>query len=162
VRVYNWRTVIVSLMLMAMAAGAWSQEPAGLPQPSGRISDGAQILSPGQKHLLYQVLSQHNFASSQQVVLLTVEGKGVESTEEYASRIWQAWNSKKKSSSVLLVLFKAQKRAAIIAGEELTRILDGASIRQIMEGELSTSLQHEDFDNAAMEGVKAIVGKLNG
>jgi uncharacterized protein len=148
-------------MLMTMAAGAWSQEPAGLPQPTGRITDGAQILSPSQKHLLYQILSQHDFASRQQVVLLTVVGKGVESTEAYADRIWQAWSSKKKATSVLLVLFKAQKRVAIVAGEELTGVLDEASIRLIMDGELSTHMQHEDFDNAAMEGVKAIVGKLN-
>jgi uncharacterized protein len=162
VRVYNWRVVIGSFILMALASGAWSQEGDGLPQVKGRITDEAQIISPSQQHLLYQILAQHEFASHQQVVVLTVEGKGIASIEDYATRIWQAWASQKKSTSVLLVLFKEQKSAAIVAGDEPGKRLDKASISQIIDGVLATNLQRGDFDNAAMEGVKAIVGKLTG
>ena len=158
---FNWRVVISLLILMAIAPGAWSQTDAELPQIKGRIADEAAVLSYSQEHLMYQMLSQHQFASHHYVVVLTVDGAGVESPQINARRIWQAWEQKKKASSVLFVLFKEQRVAAIVAGDALSKKLDTVTINKILNETISTSLKGGDFDTAAMEGVKGIVGALS-
>ena len=157
----NWRIVMSSLILMAIAPGAWSQADGELAQIKGRITDGAAIISYSQEHLMYQMLSQHQFASHHHVVVLTVDGVGAESPQTSASRIWQAWEQKNKASSVLFVLFKEQRAAAIVAGDELSKKLGTATINKILNEDVSASLETGNFDGAVMDGVKAIVGALS-
>ncbi|MEN8169303.1 MAG: TPM domain-containing protein [Pseudomonadota bacterium] len=145
---------------MAVAPGAWSQADEVLPQIKGRITDQGGLISSSQKHLMYQVLAQHESGSHHHVVLLTAKGAGAELPQVYAKRIWQAWQRKDKSRSVLFVLFKQQKVAAIIAGSELSKKLDVISINAMIDNEISTPLKAGDFDGAALAGVKGIVGAL--
>jgi uncharacterized protein len=131
-------------------------------QIQGRISDQAQIISSSQEHQLYQLLAQHAYARQQNVTVLTITTSGAETAQDYAARQWRSWQPRSKATSVLLVLFKEQKTAAIFAGDALSKLLDEAVIKQILAGELASNLQRGDFDNAVMEGVKALVAELNG
>jgi uncharacterized protein len=161
VKVYNWRVVVGSLILMAVAPGVWSQGADGLPQIKGRIADQAQIISSSQEHQLYQILAQQEHATHQRVAVVTTETAGAESTQEFSGRIWQAWAREDKSRCVLLVLFKQPGSAAIIAGDTLSKMFDAPAIQKIIDEDMAAGLKGGDFDGAAMEGVKGIVAVLN-
>jgi uncharacterized membrane protein YgcG len=145
------------LFLVMCGTAAWAAGPL----LNGRINDHAGVLSSSQRHLLHQLLSQHEAATRQHVALLTVATAGEEAVESHALRIWHAWESPKKGRTVLLVLFREQGGAAIVAGEELGAVLDAATIKRLLAGEIDAALSRGDFDLAALEGVKAIVGELN-
>lgn len=157
----GWRQLLSGVMLVTVLSPVWAAGEEGALQIRGRIADQAQIISSSQEHLLSQLLAQHEFSQHQHVALLTVETAGGETVHDYAARLWHSWQPRSKAASVLLVLFKEQKVAVIFAGEEFSKVLDAATIKQITEGEVAGNLQRGDFDNAAMEGVKAIVGELN-
>jgi uncharacterized membrane protein YgcG len=158
--VIKWRQFLVPLLVICSTA-VWAAEHEALPLVKSRINDHAGILSTSQMHLLYQLLAQHEVAKRQHVVVLTAVTSGSDAPQAYAERVWQAWPSQKKPSAVLLVLFQEQKSAAIVAGEELNKVLDTAAIRQIIGGDIAANLQKDDFDNAALEGVKGIVARIN-
>lgn len=151
----------LALLLVVGSAMTGAVEPVALPTVNSRISDHAGVLSGSQRHQLHQLLSQHEAATRQHVALLTVATAGEETVESHALRIWHAWESPKKGRAVLLVLFKEQGLAAIVAGEELGARLDAATIKRLLAGEVDAALSRGDFDGAALEGVKAIVGELN-
>ena len=157
----SWRLVISLLLLAVNTSVAVAIESNGLPQIKSRVNDHAAVLSKSQMHLMYQVSAQHQFAKHNHVVVVTAASSGSDSAQAYAERIWQAWKPKKKSSSVLLLLIKEPKGAAIVAGEEIRKVLNDAVIKKMIDETVSSSLLRDDYDNAAMEGMKAIVGELN-
>jgi uncharacterized membrane protein YgcG len=146
--------LLVANMSLAVAAG-------DVPQIRSRVNDHAKILSESQKHQMYQVSAQHQFAKHHQVVVVTAESAGGDSAPAYAERIWQAWQPQKKSSSVLLLLIKEPKSALIVAGDEVGKVLNDIVIKNMIDEKVSPTLLQGDYDNAAMEGLKAIVGELN-
>jgi len=156
------RVVAYLFLFIICAPVLQADEGAALPQIEGRISDHAGVLSDSQKRLLHQMLSQHQFARHQYVAILTAESSGADTVDEYAARIWQAWQSDKKPTSVLLLLTKEEKKAAIVTGERLQGLLTKTEIKALLDESVSTPMLHGDYDNAAMEGVKRIVGELNG
>jgi uncharacterized protein len=158
----NWRGLLAIALMGLGISYAWAAESSAVPQIKGRITDEAQVISPSQEHQLYQLLAQHDFARRQHLVVLTVESVGSEPLQELAKQVWQAWSYKNKARSVLLLLVKDQKSAAIVAGDELRDKLNDSAIKGVIAGKLATPLSQGDFDQAAMEGVEAIVGELNG
>ncbi|MCW8919514.1 MAG: TPM domain-containing protein [Gammaproteobacteria bacterium] len=156
----KWRRFLALLLVMCSTA-VWAAEREALPPVNSRINDHAGVLSNSQMHLLYQLLAQYDFATRHYVVVLTAVTAGGDSPQAYAERVWQAWPSQKRPRAALLLLLREERRAAIVAGEELGKILDVATIKQLLTGEIDVALRRGDFDGAAMEGVKAIMGVLS-
>ena len=156
----SWR-ILTMMFLVVIGIPFAAAESSSLPIIKSRINDHAMIISQSQRHQLYQLLAQHEHSNHKSVVVVTTDTAGSDSVAEYAKRIWQVWESKKKPTSVLLVLFKQQKSAAIVAGESLKIVLDAQKIEQITNDQLSASLSRNDYDSAVMEGVQAIVNHLN-
>jgi uncharacterized membrane protein YgcG len=128
---------------------------------TGRISDHGEMLSKSQKHLIYQVLAQHESARHHHIALLTAVSSGGLSASEYARQIWQGWKRKGKSTGVLMVLIKEQGSAAIIVGEDLRALLDKEAVGVIIREIITPPLSESDYDTAALEGLKGILVELN-
>ena len=155
------RLFVTLFVLVAFSSQIQASENETLPQVKSRISDHAAVLTYSQEHQLHQILTQHQFAKRQSVMVLTAETSIGYSPQHYAERIWQAWTSKKKSNSVLLVLLKEEKSAAIVVGKDLKKQLSKEAAKKLITDSVATPLSQGDYDNAALEGVKAILVELN-
>ena len=156
----SWRSLIGLLLMVVNVSVAMATESDGLPPIKSRVNDHAAVLSKGQMHRLYQVSAQHQFATRNHVVVVTAESAGSESVEAYAKRVWNAWQPKKRSNSVMLLLVKEPKGAAIIAGDALGKALNEATVKRVIDEKVSTKLQQDDYDGAVEEGMSAIVSEL--
>ena len=154
----QWRYLISVAVLTTLLSPVWATE--GGVEIRGRVNDHAMVISDGQRRQLHQLLAQHRFASGQFVVVVTLADRGDQDEAGAAEELWQQWQRKDKQNSGMLVLFKAQKSAAIVVGEALKEKLDAAEVQEIINGELAGALQEGDFDSAAMAGIKGMFNEL--
>ena len=103
-------------LLLALLAGA-SIAATDIPYLTGRVVDNAEILSPGTRQRLTALLREHEAQTTNQIVVLTVQGLGGSSVEEYAVKVFEAWKlgQKDKDNGVLVVIVPGELLAAILA-----------------------------------------------
>ena len=156
----SWRSLITLVLLVVNMSVAVATEGDGLPPIKSRVNDHAAVLSRDQMNRLYQLSAQHQFVTKNHLVVVTAESAGSEPVKEYANRVWNAWQPKKRSNSVMLLLVKEPKGAAIIAGDALSNMLNEAAVKRVIDEKISTRLIKGDYDGAAEEGMSAIMGEL--
>lgn len=156
----NWRSLIAMVLLAVNVSAAVAAEGNALPPIKSRVNDHAAVLSRDEMNRLYQISAQHQFVSKNHVVVVTVSSAGSEPLEGYAKRIWDAWQPRKKSNSVMLLLIKEQKGAAIIAGDALSKELNAVAIKKIIDEKIASKLQQGDYDGAAEEGMSGILAEI--
>lgn len=143
-------------LLFALPAGASAE---GV-QIKSRVTDNANVLHKTVKIQLYQLLVQFGTAHGKNLYVVTATSSGDATASEYQRAIWQQWESKRKEHSVMLLLLRDQKVAAIMAGEALKAELDEATIQQIIQGSIAPRLEQGDFSAAAMDGAVEILTRL--
>ena len=88
-------TCALKLRLLAacwLAATLCTQAAAfDIPYLTGRIVDGAELVSPAARNRLSALLKTHEQATGNQIVLLTVPTIEGESIEEYALKVFENW-----------------------------------------------------------------------
>lgn len=157
----SWRSVVGIMLMVTNTSFAVAAEGNGLPQIKSRVNDHAAVLSRNEMNRLYQLSAQHQFATKNHLVVVTAESAGGEAVEVYARRVWNAWQPNDRPNSVMLLLIKEPKGSAIIAGDALSRVLNEATIKRIIDERVSTMLIKDEYDAAAEEGLSAIAGELN-
>lgn len=156
----SWRSVIGVMLFVANSSFAVAAEGNALPQIKSRVNDHAGVLSRDQMNRLYQLSAQHQFVTKKHVVVVTASSAGSESVDAYAKRIWNAWQPKDRSNSVMLLLIKEPKGATIVAGDALSKVLSEATVKRVIDEKVFTMLTKGEYDGAAEEGLSAIVSEL--
>lgn len=154
-----WRRLLLVLICGIAISTSVLAEDALILDIKGRVNDHAHVISDHQRRQIHQILSQHKFISGQFVVLVTVPDLGAVEKNKATESLWRQWKYKDKAHSVMLVLYKAQKSADVLAGDGLKAKLGNDAIQRVLNI-LSSDLQGGDYDAAAMDGVKAIIGEL--
>ena len=62
-----------------------------VPYLSGRVTDGAEVLSPAARGEITSILKAHEGKTTNQVAVLTVRSLEGASVEDYASAVFQSW-----------------------------------------------------------------------
>ena len=98
----------------SLAAFALPALAADVPYLTGRIVDNAEILSPAAREQLDAKLAAHETATSNQVVVLTLESLDGESIEGFATRVFDEWKlgQKGKDNGVLVIVAPNDRRDA--------------------------------------------------
>jgi len=157
----RWKGLLmVAMVVCGQLQTAMATQEETLPQVVGRVADYAGIISLSQIHLLEQISSQHEFISKQRVAVVTIESSGAISPRHYAEQLHRNWDNERRDSGVVLVLYKMQRSAAIAVGEALRGKLNEAQVTAIISGEVGAKMRSGAFDEAAMDGFKAILGQL--
>jgi uncharacterized protein len=154
------RLPLVAALLLALPAVAQAPVPA----LSGRVVDGAGLLSPHALERLEGLLEAHEQATTDQVVVLTIDTLEGESVESVANRIFRAWGLGRagRDNGVLLLIAHADRELRIEVGYGLEGALTDAQAGRVIRNVIVPRFRDGDFEGGILEGVEAILGLLAG
>lgn len=148
----------VGLALSALAAELT------FPTLSGRIVDGAGIISPDARARIEAKLSALEAKTSDQVVIATVRSLQDTSVEDFANRLYRHWalGQKDKNNGVLVLVAPSERKVRIEVGYGLEGALTDALSKIIITTAIAPRFKTGDFGGGLEAGVDAILNILTG
>jgi uncharacterized protein len=157
------RTValLISAALLA-AVPATVVQTLDVPYLQGRVTDAAEILSPQAIEQMGALLADHEARTSDQVAVLTVTTLAGESIEDFALRVFEAWQlgQKGKDNGVLVVVAPQDRRMRIEVGYGLEGRLTDLEAGRIIRNVMAPRFKIDDYDGGLAQGVAAILAQL--
>jgi uncharacterized protein len=152
---------LMFLPLFLPAASARAATP-DFPPLSGRVVDQAGILSPATRDGLTEMLAQHERASGEQVVVVTLKSLGGDTIEDYGYQLGRHWGigEKDKNTGAILIVAPAEHKVRIEVGYGLEGKLTDAASRTIIEDAILPSFRTGDFSAGVVAGTSAILTVL--
>ncbi len=134
------------------------------PPLTGRVVDAANLLKPEERASLEAKLKAHEDRTSDQVVVATIRSLEGTSIEDYANRLFRAWQlgQKKNDNGVLLLVAPAERKVRIEVGYGLEGALTDALSKVIIATAIAPQFQQGDFAGGIDAGVDAILAVLTG
>ncbi len=135
-----------------------------VPPLGGRVNDLAGIVSPETESALTAKLAEHENASSNQIVVLTIPSLDGEILEEYSIKVAEAWKigQKGKDNGVILLVARDDRKIRIEVGYGLEGDLTDAVCSRIIRNEMVPLFRSGDFDAGVKKGVESILGVIAG
>jgi len=158
-------------LLFALLAGLWlASAPAVLAQAggpafpalTGRVVDQAGLLTPEKEAALTAKLEALERDTSDQLVVVTVDGlQGLE-IEDYGYRLGRAWGIGQagEDNGVLLLVAPEERKVRIEVGYGLEGIMTDALSALIIQNEILPSFREGHFERGIERGVDAIDEQL--
>lgn len=153
------RAVTLALMAGFIALPAAAQT---FPALSGRVVDGANILSPEAETRLTAQLEALETQSQRQLVVATVPDLQGYDVADYGYRLGRAWQigDKERNDGVLLLIAPTERKMHIAVGYGLEPVLTDALSAQIIRNEITPKFRDGDFDGGIGAGVDAIARQI--
>lgn len=146
---------------ISLSAGLQAKE---VPPLRGHVNDTAGMLSSDTIRQIELKLTEHEKATSNQVVVLTVPSLEGEILEEYSVRVAHEWKlgQKDRDNGILLFISRDDRKIRIEVGYGLEGILPDAVCSRIIRNEIKPSFKKGDFDAGVKAGTDAILGTIKG
>ena len=153
-----WSMLVLILILASQAGAATPQFPA----LSGRVVDEAGILSAATRSDLTEMLAQHERATGEQVVVVTLKSLQGYSIEDYGYQLGRYWGigQKGKNTGALLIVAPAEHKVRIEVGYGLEGTLTDAASSTIIEDTILPSFRTGDFNAGVVAGTSALLTVL--
>jgi uncharacterized protein len=151
------------LLAFGLALSALAAELA-FPILSGRIVDGAGVISPEARARIEAKTGAHEAKTSDQVVIATVRSLQDTSVEDFANRLYRHWalGPKDKNNGVLLLVAPTERKVRIEVGYGLEGALTDALSKIIITTAIAPRFKTGDFGGGLEAGVDAILNILTG
>ena len=155
--------VIRSLLLTLLFASFLYGAPA-FPELSGRVVDQAGLLEPSQEEELALRLKQHEAATGDQVVVVTLESLGGYEIADYGYQLGRHWGigQKGKDNGVLLIVAPNERKVRIEVGYGLEGTLTDKLSHDIIQDRIIPRFKENRYDEGIVNGVHAILALLGG
>jgi uncharacterized protein len=157
----RWRAALGVLAAVAFGAGVAFAAPT-FPKLTGRVVDGANMLSPQTEAALTGKLEALEQSSGRQLVVATVPSLQGYEIEDYGYQLGRAWgigDAKADNGAVLLVA-PAERKVRIEVGYGLEPILTDAMSSAILQGQVLPRFKTGDMEGGVVAGVDAMVQLL--
>jgi len=156
------RRILIFLVVLWLGGLAASGPAAEVPYLQGRVTDDAEILSPAAVERIGALLSGHEARTTDQVAVLTVATLDGESIEDFALRVFEAWQlgRKDKDNGVLVVVAPGDRRMRIEVGYGLEGRLTDLEAGRIIRNVMTPRFKSDDYDGGVEQGVAAILTQL--
>lgn len=134
------------------------------PALTGRVVDNAGLLSPALENRITKQLEQHEAATSNQVVVVTLPSLQGTSIEDYGYQLGRHWaiGQADRNNGVLLIVAPNQRKVRIEVGYGLEGDLPDAISKTIIEQEILPAFRNSDFPGGITAGVNAILAAIEG
>lgn len=156
----------VHVWLAALLLAGWSCVAMALDFPalSGRVVDQAGLLTAAQRTTLEQQLAAEEQASSNQLVVVTLNSLEDTDIADYGYQLGRHWGigQKGKDNGVLLIVAPHERRVRIEVGYGLEGKLTDALADAIIRNEITPAFKRGDFYGGIQAGVTAIIGVIHG
>lgn len=154
---------ISALVLWAFMAPlvAFAQEDLSL---DSHVVDKAGLLSATEANDLEKFLSEHEAATSNQIIVVTLSSLEGKNIEEFALELGRRWGigTKEKNNGVLLVVAPHERAVRIEVAYGLEDILTDARAKMIIERNILPSFRRGEMASGIIQGVHTIVETLGG
>ncbi len=158
------RPALVVIVAALLAAGAaWAAEPE-FPPLTGRVVDGAAILSPSVRDQLTQMLARQQALTGQQIVVVTLKSLEGFTIEEFGYQLGRRWGigEKGQNNGALLIVATNERKVRIEVGYGLEDRLTDAASRTIIDQQILPRFRQGDFSSGTLAGTAAILRALGG
>ena len=148
-----------------LASGAFAQAPAvtslTFPALTGRVVDGANLLSAADRAALASDLADLEARTTDQLVVVTLPSLQGTAIEDYGYQLGRRWKigQKDKDSGALLIVAAAEHKVRIEVGYGLEGTLTDAATRLIIENSILPAFRTGDFALGIKNGA-AQIGQL--
>ncbi len=152
------RVVAGIVLLLALAFPL--QAEIEVPFLAGRVTDQANMMSPGAVTEIEAELASIEESTSAQVAVLTLPTLDGEPIESFALRVVEAWKLGKKGqdNGALLLIVRDDRKMRIETGYGLEGVLPDVICKRILEERLTPRFRQGDFDGGIAEAVSTIGG----
>jgi uncharacterized protein len=152
-----------ALLAFALAAGAAQAAPS-FPALTGRVVDGAGILSQGAQDKLTALLAEHETQTGNQVVVVTVKSLQDYDVQDYGVQLGRAWGigQKGKNNGVVVVVAPNEHKVGIETGYGMEGDLTDAQSKLIIENAMLPFFKKGDYDSGVLAGTVQVLQALGG
>ena len=150
-------------VLSLLAASAVMAEP-NFPALSGRVVDDAGILDAATIQNLTGMLEQHERATGEQVVVVTLKSLDGYSIEDFGYQLGRHWEigQKGKNTGAILIIVPSEHKIRIEVGYGMEGKLTDAISRTIIDGDIVPNFRRGDFNAGVLAGTESILSVLGG
>lgn len=157
----------VALLLIALSPIPFGTTANAAPETlplSGRVMDQANLLSAEAEARLTQSLTDHEAATSNQVVVVTLPDLGGYAIEEKALELARAWKLgvDDRDNGAVLLIAAAERGIRIEVGYGLEGALTDAISANIIRTQMQPSFRSGSFDQGVEAGVAAMLAAIVG
>ena len=158
------RALQLLLMLWLGWPGLSGSDDMVVPYLSGRVVDQAEVLTGPARERIGILLQAHERATGNQIAVLTINGIGAESIEDFAVRVFESWKlgSREQNNGVLIVVAPQEHRMRIEVGYGLEGMLTDVAADRIMRNLMTPRLREGNYDVGVEAGATAVVQILEG
>lgn len=151
-------------LLLLLPATVWAQSTPEFPQLTGRVVDGAEMLSPEVEARLGQMLQAHEQASTEQVVVVTLPDLQGLPIEDFGYQLGRHWGigQKGEDSGALLIVARDERKVRIEVGYGLEGRLTDADSSVIINRVITPAFRQGDFQAGIVNGAAAMIQVLGG
>jgi uncharacterized protein len=156
----RWALLILALILASPALAA---EPK-FPPLTGRVVDDAGVLNSYTLGELTLMLADHERATGEQVVVVTLDSLQGYSIEDFGYQLGRHWGIGQKGANTgaLLIVAPKEHKVRIEVGYGLEGQLTDANCRIIIDNYILPSFKRGDFNAGILAGATSIIQVLGG
>jgi len=134
------------------------------PQLTGRVVDGANLLSASQEQSLTRKLAEFEAKSSDQIVVATISSLRGENLEDYANRLFRHWKlgQAEENNGLLLLVAKNDRKLRIEVGYGLEGVMSDAVSKSIIDLVIVPKFRAGNFSGGIIDGTDMIINVLSG
>ncbi|MFZ5761675.1 MAG: TPM domain-containing protein [Thermodesulfobacteriota bacterium] len=154
-------SLLAGLFLLAITTLAWGRE---VPAFQGYVNDYANLISPGARQQLTELLSAFDQSDSTQVAILTIDSLEGEDLEGFSIRVVDQWKvgQKGKDNGVLLLVAKQERKIRIEVGRGLEGVLTDLLSGRIIDQAIAPAFRAGQIDQGFINGAQAIIAATRG
>lgn len=153
---------ILSLIATFLVLGAALAAPT-FPSLSGRVVDGAAILSPPTRAALTAKLEALEAGTSRQLVVVTIPSLQGEEIDTYGYQLGRAWGigERGRNTGALLIVAPRERRVRVEVGYGLEGVLTDALSTVILQERVLPRFRAGDFEGGVVAGADALIEQLS-
>ena len=150
----------LALVGAAMPSGA---QPA-VPELTGRVVDGADLLRPATEASLDARLAAFEESTTVQIAVLTVRSLDGEVLEPFATHVFRTWGLGQAGADngVLILISELDRQIRIEVGYGLEGALTDARAGRIIRNEMTPRFRAGDFDGGVLAATDAVMAAAEG
>lgn len=155
---------LLSLVLLsAFIVQTVRAEDMALPALTGRVIDSAEILSPATEDALSARLEEHEKATTNQIVVVTLPDLMNRPIEDWGLMLGRGWGIGQagKNNGVILLVAPKERELRIEVGYGLEGDLTDAAAGNIIRDEIVPHFKAGDMEAGITAGIDAIIGTLD-
>jgi uncharacterized protein len=162
------RAILTAIAWLCLTCAGVAQTPTApsltFPALSGRVVDGAGLLSPADRAAITASLTDLEAKTTDQLVVVTLKSLQGTTIEDYGYQLGRRWRigQKDKDSGVLLIVAAAERRVRIEVGYGLEGTLTDAATKLIIENAILPAFKNGDFPGGIKSGTAQIIQVLGG